>query len=160
MGGPAKLAGAGLDVAGMFLTLISNEQQSRFEQQQARENATLADRAAADALQRGGLEAGKVRVQGGQLAAQQQAAYAASGVDPTVGTAANVSADSRAMAELDARTAENNAAREAWGFQVQAKRLREGAEREAAALPLRQVSTVLTGAGRVASRFEKQRKGE
>lgn len=71
---------------------------------------------AADALQRGAIESGRLRSMGSDMIARQQVGYANSGVDPTIGTAANVQAGTAAAAELDAQTAKNNAAAEAWGF--------------------------------------------
>src|SRR5262245_36748570 len=50
---------------------------------------------AADALQRGAVDTGRLREQGGELINRQKVAYANSGVDPTVGTAANVQAAQR-----------------------------------------------------------------
>lgn len=87
---------------------------------EARTNQELAQKAAADAVDRGNIAAGRTRITGDQLVGKQTVAYANSGVDSSVGTAANVQADTQAMSELDARTHENNAAREAWGFNQQA----------------------------------------
>lgn len=82
------------------------------------------DREAADAIGRGRKEAGVKRMQATQLIAKQRQAYIASGVDPTVGTAANVMADTRLMTAHDARTAEDNAYREAFGHKKEAANLR------------------------------------
>lgn len=138
-------------MAGDFLSLIGEKQEFDANQLEMRQNATLAERAAADAMQRGYQEAGRARMAGSQLVAEQKVAAAASGVDPTVGTPAQVSAGTAAIAEIDARTLENNAAREAWGFTTKAKRLRAKVKSEEEALPLRMAGRVLTSQGRVIS---------
>jgi hypothetical protein len=81
-------------------------------------NATLAEHSAADALQRGAAQAGQIREKGAQVASEQKVALAASGVDPS--SAANLFATTASGAELDALTARNNAAKRAWGLDVEA----------------------------------------
>lgn len=90
---------------------------------QAAENMRLAELAAVDARARGAQEAGLARMAGSKLVAEQHVAYATSGVDATVGTPAQVMADTKAMAELEALTIKNNAAREAWGYEVKRDQL-------------------------------------
>jgi len=92
----------------------------------ADDNAELAAAASADAIRRGEIEAGRIRLRGSQLESSMQAAYAAGGVDPTVGTPADTQGYVAAVTQLDAQTAENNAWREAFGYQKQKK----GFERE------------------------------
>lgn len=78
-------------------------------------------RAAGDARVRGDIGAQEALLQGGQVAGRARAAYGASGVDVASGSAQDVLATTAAMARLDAQTVQNNAAREAWGFQEEAK---------------------------------------
>lgn len=85
---------------------------------EAQQNQRLADARATDALQRGAYEAGALRMNAGRIAGQQRADFGASGVDENVGSAADVQASTRMMGELDARTAMNNAYRQAWGFKT------------------------------------------
>lgn len=98
------------------LGIDSSIQEGQAEKRQADRNTALAQAAAADALVRGGLEGGAARQAGTELAARQHVAFANSGVDASVGTAANVQAATRARAELEAKQLENDAAREAWGY--------------------------------------------
>lgn len=86
------------------------------DKKQADANTKLANDAAADSLIRASRDAGAVRSAGSQVAAQQFVAFTNSGVDASVGTAANVIASTDAQSELAALTVENNAAREAWGY--------------------------------------------
>lgn len=136
---------------GLGLSLAGQAEESKGAQSQAKENERLAKLAAADALQRGGREAGYTRMAGAQLLSEQKVAAAVSGADPTVGTPAQVQAGSRALVELEARTQENNAAREAWGFKKHGLRYRDAVEREGRALGYRQAGTILGSVGRLGS---------
>jgi hypothetical protein len=104
------------DIAAGAQEAVATAEESRAKQQALFTNRLLAERASGDALQRGAIEAGKARIAGSRLEAKQRVAYTASGVDASVGTPANVIADTAALGELDAQTVENNAAREAWGY--------------------------------------------
>lgn len=86
------------------------------------QNAALAASASANAIERGNIQAGIARMQGSQAVAQQSVAYAGGGVDENEGTPAVNAEATAAVAELDAQTAQNNAAREAWGFRTQETR--------------------------------------
>lgn len=83
----------------------------------AEESAQLEQANAYDVQRRGTLLGAQTRMKGAQLAGKQTLAYTASGVDASVGTAANTTASSAMMSELDALTEENNAARQAYGHQ-------------------------------------------
>lgn len=88
------------------------------------DQARLVDSASVGARRRGALAAGQVRMAGSQAIAGQRTAAGASGVAVDSGVVRNLAADSRLLSELDALTLENNAAREAWGMEVEAERLR------------------------------------
>lgn len=105
---------------GTAVQLGNAAQQGAARATEANWNAALGRSAEADALQRGAQTAGRLRTQTSQLIAKQRVAYANSGVELTSGTALDVSASTRMIGELDAKTAENNAAREAWGLKTQA----------------------------------------
>lgn len=137
------------------LGVDSGIQQGKQDRKQADANTAAANDAATESLRRGALEAGQVRSEGSQLQAKQNVAYANSGVDATVGTAATVQAATKSKAELDALTVENNAAREAWGykahgiaFQTQAALNTSRRNREIA-------GTVIGSAGQTASGLAK-----
>src|SRR5690606_14153314 len=72
------------------LSVDSGIQEGIAAKKQADRNTAAAYEAAADAEMRGRREAGLIRTQGAQHAAKQRVAYAGSGVDASVGTAANV----------------------------------------------------------------------
>ena len=113
------VAGVVTSAAGTAMQASAASTQGRLERQQAMANRQLSLRAAGDATRRGAVEAGGLRQRGARTVSLQRAAAGASGVDASSGTAVDVMSDTAAMAELDALTAANNAAREAWGYQVQ-----------------------------------------
>ena len=105
-----------------ILTSVSNDQADQLEYDALSDNVAEVARAKAysrmqevDALQRGEAQAGRVRLQAGQLEGQQRVAYALSGVDASSGSAASTINSSRLFSELDAAMLRNNAAREALG---------------------------------------------
>jgi hypothetical protein len=141
-------------LVGLGFNLVGQAQESAAARREALENKKLADAAAADAMARGYREAGLARAAGAQNVAAQTVAAAASGVDPTVGTPAQVAAGSAALSALDAATLENNAAREAWGFKTQGLAYGRAAERERAALPMRQMTSILGAGDRFVSAYD------
>lgn len=114
------------------------------------------DRAAAtagmqQAQDKGAFEQTQIRAAGGELAAEQRVAYANSGVDASVGTAAEVQANTVAATELDAQQAKNNAAREVWGFRQQKKQAYEAWETNTGNINRKAAGTILGGAGKLGS---------
>ena len=96
----------------------ANAAQARYQAQVAEQNRELARRQEADALQRGQVaEENRRRVTAQQIG-QQRAGLAAQGTDFT-GSETDILGDTAAAGELDARTIRANAAREAYGYQVQ-----------------------------------------
>lgn len=140
-----------IQMVGMFAELTANQESAMQSEVQSRENTALANTAAADAVARGNREAGIIRSKGTQLAGQQKMAYVAGGVDPTVGSAAQVASDSRYYAELDAQTAENNAAREAWGYRRYGLQFQTQAGINASKAANQQTATILGGVGSLAN---------
>ncbi len=91
-------------------------------------NAQVVDLQAKDAVERGRLEENRFRQNVNLLIGSQRAGFAAGNVDVGFGSAVDVQAESAHQGELDALTIRTNAAREAWGFNVQAEDLRRRAE--------------------------------
>lgn len=85
-----------------------------------RRNAVYMSRAADDAKLRGIRDADMARVEGQQFIGAQRAAMAGSGGVVDSGSNAILAQDTAQLAEFDALTIMNNAAREAYGYQVQA----------------------------------------
>ena len=91
-------------------------------------NAAVADIQAKDAIERGAEQESRFRSQVRQTVGAQRAAFAASNIDVSFGSAVDVQADAAYLGELDALTIRSNAAREAWGYKVQATDIRKRAE--------------------------------
>lgn len=83
-------------------------------------NAAVADLQAADALERGIEDESRFRSQVRGVIGGQRAAIAAGGTQVDFGSAVDVQADAAFLGELDALQIRTNAAREAWGYKVQA----------------------------------------
>jgi hypothetical protein len=149
--GLPTIAQAGLSIIGTAAELQDNQVQGMQEQIDAEQNERLAHAAAADAIARGNREAAQQRALGSAIIGEQRVGLATSGVDLTEGTAAEVQTFARAATETDARTLENNAAREAWGFEKTADDIHRNAKFAEMRYQNKQVATALGGAGRVAS---------
>lgn len=91
-------------------------------------NAQVADLQSKDAVERGVEEESKFRMGVRGMIGTQRAGIAASNIDVGYGSAADVQADAAYLGELDALAIRTNAAREAWGFQVQGEDLRRHAQ--------------------------------
>lgn len=83
-------------------------------------NAALARKQAEEAVTRGMADTMVVRQKALSLIGSQRASMAAQGIRLDVGSAVDVVSDTVKLAEVDAATVRNNAAREAWGFNTQA----------------------------------------
>lgn len=103
--------------------LIQGQQQSAADLAQASaltQNAAYLNRAANDARIRGAVDADTQRVQTQNLIGTQRAAMAANGGVVDEGSNALIQQDTAQYGELDAMIISNNAAREAYGYEVQA----------------------------------------
>lgn len=88
-------------------------------------NAMVAELQAEDALDRGLDEEQRFRSSVRGMIGSQRAALAANNVDVGYGSALDVQADAAFLAELDVMQIRTNAAREAWGYKVQAEDYRK-----------------------------------
>lgn len=111
---------AALYAASQGASAISQFQAGRFNERTARFNGWLSDQQARDAERLGEDEAMRVRRRASAVTAAQRAGMAAQGVDLGVGSAADIRAETDFLAKLDEITVRNNAARQAWGYRVQA----------------------------------------
>jgi hypothetical protein len=91
-------------------------------------NAAIADLQADDAIARGVQEEQRYRQVVRGAIGTQRAGFAAGNINVNTGSAVDVQADAAMLGELDALTIKTNAAREAWGYNVQAFDHRKRAE--------------------------------
>lgn len=104
------------------------DQDSRRREKELRLDQGASGFLALDAQQRGEAAAGLAAMSGTRLGARQRVAYTTAGVDASVGTAADVIAETAMTSELDRNTIRNNAAREAWGHKRTAEKLGKEAD--------------------------------
>jgi hypothetical protein len=90
-------------------------------------NASMAEMQARDAIQRGRESEGIFRQQTRGVIGQERAAFGASGVDVSSGSALDVQTNTAYVGELDALMIRTNAMRTAWGFKVEAQDYRQQA---------------------------------
>ncbi|MEO4014821.1 hypothetical protein [Pseudomonas rossensis] len=103
------------------------KQEGAFNSAMLTGNAALKDQAAQETINAGDTSADWQRVQTGQAVGTQRSVQAANGIDVSSGSAAQLQDDTAMLGELDALTIQNNAAREAYGYRVQAKQDRQNA---------------------------------
>jgi hypothetical protein len=123
--------GTGLQVASQ-LRAGRAERQAAEAQRRAAEsaaalldyNAAVAELQAQDALERGAEAEARFRERIRLTIGAQRAGVAAQQIDVGYGSAVDVQADAALLGELDALQIRQNAAREAWGYRVQAFDLR------------------------------------
>jgi len=108
-------------------------------------NAALAGTLARDARMRGEEVVQDIRREGRSAEEAQRTAWGTSGL-ALEGTPLEVMGESRYMAELDATRARRNAAREAWGYEVQAQQMRRAGSSAELAGALGALGTGLQGA--------------
>jgi hypothetical protein len=140
----AVIAGAAV-AASSYAQYQKGEAEAKAAQMQA--NSERA--ASADSLQRGAAAAGRARTEGSQLVGENKVALAAAGVDVQEGSAAAGLADTRSQSELDVGTIRTNAAREAWGHDVQAGQLDYAAKNARYQGRLGAAATFIGGAAQV-----------
>lgn len=121
------LAGTAIDTVGRIKAGKAEKKAGEAEQRAAESqagisdyNAAVADLQAKDAVERGKIESDKFRTRTRALVGEQRTSFAAGNVDVGFGSAVDVQADAAMLGELDALTVQTNAAREAWGFRVEA----------------------------------------
>lgn len=90
-------------------------------------NASVATLQATDAVERGAEAETRFRSQIRGAIGAQRTSFAAGNIDVSFGSAVDVQADAARLGELDALTIRTNAAREAWGYKVQAYDYRQQA---------------------------------
>jgi len=129
--------------------------QGEYEAQAYERNADVAALQRKDAIERGSVAAGMKDAETVAKVGSARASMGAQGVDVGVGSAVDVQANISQIGALERATIENNAAREAWGFQVQgtdlaqrAKVARAAAKQAAAGLAAESIGTILTGASK------------
>jgi hypothetical protein len=154
----ATVVGTTMGVVGQVKQGNAAKQSGEAAAQREEFNANVADVMGQDALARGDEETSLFRTQVRQLIGTQRAGFAAQNVEVGSGSAQAVQADTAYLGELDTQRIQANAAREAWGYQVEAQDRRLAAKYsrasgQAAATASRWAAgaTALNGAGSLAA---------
>lgn len=133
-------AGSGL------LQGLQGQAQAKQQAAELTMNAAFLNNAAADARARGRIESDQARVDTQQVIGAQRAAQAANGGEVNSGSNALLQQDAAQFGELDALIISNNAAREAYGYDVQADANRRNARQLKKNARSNLISSVLGGA--------------
>lgn len=110
-------------------------------------NKIIQERQAADAIDRGKNEEMLHRIKVVQLKGQQINAFAKNGVEVDSGSALDVLSDTAQIGELEALTIRSNAARDAYGYQVNAMNLDASSKNNRAAAQNTKKSATMAGFG-------------
>lgn len=140
------------------------QQQGEYEAATYGLNADLADQAADDAIARGKEAAAKSKLKTRQLKGMQRATLAAQGLELDTGSASDLQLETGDLGELDVLTIANNAAREAFGFKVEAMNYRRqadlallGGSNKSAAYKNQSISTLLTTGASLADQYQRRK---
>lgn len=164
-------ASLGLSALGGVTAAIGQYQQGQAARKQAayqaavaRNNALISERQAQDALDRGKVDEQNQRDKTSLLIGRARNQLAGSGFDLQDDTSLSLLSDTRAAGELDALTIRTNAARDAYGYRVRGMNFdaQAGLDEASGAAAAQAgtfgaVSTLLTTAGTVASRWNAKR---
>ncbi|MDQ8050740.1 hypothetical protein [Luteibacter sp.] len=145
------VTGLVLGVAGGVQQASAQKAAGEAQEAQAKENAKAADTQARNAVLTGQVEEDRRRQQTRQFLAAQRTSFAANNVDMSVGTPAELLGDTAAIGEQDALTIRANAAREAWGYKVDANNSRNQGRMAKAAGRNQAMGTYLTTAADAAT---------
>lgn len=137
-------------VSNLFNAYASYEQ-GKYLDKVAKVNAGISEQAAQDAVARGGIEADEQRKTTQQIIGAQRTGFAAGGIDVNSGSAGQIQNDVAAMGELDALTIINNAAREAYGYRVQAMDQRQQGKLAKYSGKMDAIGSILGGAEKAAA---------
>lgn len=132
-------------IYGGILQSNALKQQGEYQKMMAGFNARLSEIQAQDAIDRGEVEATRLKKQTKQLVGEQRASLAAQGIDINSGSAYDVQQDAKEAAVVDTMTIRNNAAREAWGYKVQAQNSVSQGNYQSIAANQNANATMLTG---------------
>ena len=113
-------AAMGMQAGGTVVSAASQFFQGQYNKKIAKYNADVANMQARDAIERGTEQEQQFRIGVRRMIGSQRVGFASQGVDVNKGSAVDVQADAQRLGELDALAIRSNAAREAWGFKVQA----------------------------------------
>jgi hypothetical protein len=152
---PAWVGWASLaaSAAGAGYAAYGQHRAGQYQAAVAEQNASLAEKAAVDAENRGRTEEAQHRMKVRSLIGQQKAGYGASGVLVDTGSPLDALADTAYIGEQDALTIRRNAAMEAWGLRTQSGNFRAEGRLSKLQGNYGAGATLLQGAGAAGGQF-------
>ena len=110
---------AGLSAYSAYQQADASKKAANYQAQVNRNNAILAGQQRSAALQQGEADTQTAMRQQAQTLSAQRAALASNGVDLTEGSSQDLLATTKFLGAADINTIQSNAARQAWGYDVQ-----------------------------------------
>jgi len=136
-----------ISLVGGMMGAQNAKQEGAFNAGMLKRNAELKEQTAQETLFAGDTSADWQRVRTGQAVGTQRAVQAANGIDVNSGSAAQLQDDTAMIGELDALTIQNNAAREAYGYRIQADQDRMNAVQTVTNAGNKATGSILGGIG-------------
>ena len=136
-----------ISLVGGMMGAQNAKQEGAFNAGMLNRNAALKDQAADETQFAGDTSADWQRVRTGQAVGTQRSVQAANGIDVNSGSAAQLQDDTAMIGELDALTIQNNAAREAFGYRIQADQDRMNARQTLTNAGNKATGSILGGIG-------------
>lgn len=124
MGFSGQAAAAGVKAGGTYKEAEAQKMSLRANSWIDTQNAKIAEAQASVAITNGQTQEAQSRLREADIFSKQRAAMAANGIDLGEGSATDVLASTRVLADADALQIHDNALRAAWGYQVQATNFR------------------------------------
>lgn len=115
----AVVASAGISAYSASQQADAQKKAANYNAQVATNNAIVANQQRSSALQQGDIEAQQAQLHQAQVLGAQRASLSANGVDLTQGSAQDLLTTTKFLGAQDVNTIQSNAARTAWGYQVQ-----------------------------------------
>lgn len=112
---------AAIAIGGSMLQAKGQTEGAAYEAGLMQQNAAFKNQTADETINAGDTAADWQRVKAGQAIGTQRSVQAANGIDVNSGSSAQLQDDTAMLGELDALTIQINAAREAYGYRVQAQ---------------------------------------
>lgn len=156
----AQIGGTVLRARATQASAEAANQAAKYNARILEKNVEVSDAAAEEALKLGTREENITRAQGRRLKGEQRAAISTSGALVDSGSTADVLASTERLTDVDALTIRENALKRAKGFTRQGTSFAQQADLSRFGIvdPSAAVSsTLLTGTGRLATRFSKGR---
>ena len=144
---------AAIAIGGSLLQAKGQTEDAAFQSNLMNQNAAFKNDTANETINSGDTAADWQRVKSGQAIGTQRSVQAANGIDVNSGSSALIQDDTAMLGELDALTIQNNAAREAYGYRVQAQQGLSNAAQTVKNGKTAAMGSILGGAGKAFGSF-------